>query len=186
MSAARKFIAIFVPRSPDDGNIVSAVTPHLVVALTLLLSSVVGQSGHALADRTFTATVVAIHDGDTISVRTSRETIRIRLEGVDCPEYRQPYSARAKRFTSELVYRREVTVEGRGDDQYGRLLARVRVGGAELNEALVRNGLAWHYQRGAIDRALADAEKTARAARAGLWADPNPIPPWLWRREHPR
>lgn len=169
-----ELVAKSVPRSPDDGNIVSAVTPHLVVALTLLLSSVDAQSGHALADRRFTATVVAIHDGDTISVRTSRETIRIRLEGIDCPEYRQPYSARAKRFTSELVYRREVTVESRGEDQYGRLLARLRVDGVEVNEALVRNGLAWHYQRGAIDRALADAEKTARAARAGLWADPHP------------
>ncbi len=168
----------------DDGNIVSTVTPHLVFAL--LLSSLVGQSGHALADRTFTATVVAIHDGDTISVRTSKETIRIRLEGIDCPEYRQPYSSRAKRFTSEMVYRKEVTVEGRGEDKYGRLLARIRTGGVELNEALVRNGLAWHYQRGAIDRPLADAEKTARAARAGLWADPHPVPPWLWRREHPR
>ena len=75
------------------------------------------------------------------------ETIRIRLEGIDCPEYRQPYSARAKQFTAELVHRKDVTVDGRGEDQYGRLLARVRVGGVEVNEALVRNGLAWHYQR---------------------------------------
>lgn len=137
-----------------------------------------------VADRPFTATVVAVHDGDTISVRTATETIRLRLEGIDCPEYKQPYSARAKQFTSDLVYRRQVTVEGRGRDQYDRLLARVRVSGIEVNEALVRNGLAWHYQRGAIDRALADAERTARATGAGLWADKNPVPPWLWRREH--
>lgn len=137
-------------------------------------------------DRSFTATVVGIHDGDTISVRTSQETIRIRLEGIDCPEYRQPYSARAKRFTSDMAYRKQVTVEGRGEDQYGRLLARVRVGGVELNEALVRHGLAWHYQRAEIDRALADAERVARASRAGLWADQNPVAPWRWRRDHPR
>ena len=170
-----------------DGNIVSAVTPLFVLLITCLLVQ-----APAIAQRPrdshaqFTATVVGIHDGDTISVRTARETIRIRLEGVDCPEYRQPYSARAKQFTSGMVYRRQVTVEGRGEDQYGRLLARVRVGGVELNEALVRHGFAWHYQRAHIDRALVDAERSARASRVGLWADPKPIAPWRWRGDHAR
>lgn len=150
------------------------------MTLLLLLLLAIG-----VADRPFTATVVAVHDGDTISVRTATQTIRLRLEGIDCPEYKQPFSARAKQFTSNRVYRRQVTVEGRGRDQYDRLLARVRVDGVELNEALVRAGMAWHYQRGEVDRALADAERTARGARAGLWADAKPVPPWLWRREHP-
>jgi micrococcal nuclease len=159
------------------------VTPLLVALLAVVAGVVVSAQGRQ-PGRSFSATVVAIHDGDTISVRTARETIRIRLEGIDCPEYRQPYSARAKQFTSQLVFSKEVTIDDRGEDQYGRLLARVRVDGIEVNEALVRNGLAWHYQRGAIDRALADAERTARAARTGLWADANPVPPWRWRRDH--
>ncbi len=158
----------------------------LLIAAGLLVPALAIAQRPSGSDRSFTATVVGIHDGDTISVRTSSQTIRIRLEGIDCPEYRQPYSARAKQFTSGLVYRKQVMVDGHGEDQYGRLLARVRVDGVELNEALVRNGLAWHSQRGAIDRALADAERTARAARTGLWADPNPVPPWAWRRDHPR
>jgi endonuclease YncB( thermonuclease family) len=171
----------------DDGNIVSVVTLHQVFVLALFLVVPYGHAQPAPAvSRQFTGTVVAIHDGDTISVRAGRETIRIRLEGIDCPEYRQPYSARAKQFTAELVHRKDVTVDGRGDDQYGRLLARVRVGDVEVNETLVRNGLAWHYQRREIDPALAAAERSARAARIGLWADPNPVPPWRWRRDHPR
>ena len=176
-----------MPTVDDDGNIVPVVTLHQVFVLASILVPAHGQSQPAPAvPRQFTGTVVAIHDGDTISVRTTRETIRIRLEGIDCPEYRQPYSARAKQFTAELVHRKDVTVDGRGEDQYGRLLARVRVGGVEVNEALVRNGLAWHYQRAEIDPALAAAERAARAARVGLWADPNPVPPWRWRRDHPR
>ena len=172
-------------RAIDDGNIVAVVTPLLVALLAFVAGVAAPAQGRQQTGRSFSATVIAIHDGDTISVRTTRATLRIRLEGIDCPEYRQPYSARAKQFTSQLVYGKEVTIDDRGQDQYGRLLARVRMNGVEVNEALVRNGLAWHYQRGAIDRALADAERTARAARAGLWADPNPVPPWRWRRNHP-
>ena len=176
-----------MPSLDDDGNIVSAVTlPQVFVLSSLLLPASAHLQRAPAVQRSFSASVVAIHDGDTISVRTSRETIRIRLEGIDCPEYRQPYSARAKRFTSDLVYRKTVTVESRGEDQYGRLLARVRVNGVEVNEALVSNGLAWHYQRAEIDPALSRAERTARAARVGLWADPKPVAPWHWRREHPR
>lgn len=155
----------------------------IVSTLALLLAITAACESAA---QTFTGTVVAVHDGDTISVRTRRETIRIRLEGIDCPEYRQPFSARARRFTSGMVHRRTVTVEPRGRDQYDRLLARVRVDGIELNEALVREGLAWHYAGRAPDRVLADAERAARTARVGIWSQPNPVPPWEWRRQHPR
>lgn len=128
-------------------------------------------------------TVVAVHDGDTISVRTRDATIRVRLYGIDCPEYRQPFSARARQFTSKMVFKRDVTVRGEGTDQYDRLLGRVFVDGVELNEALVRSGLAWHYEIRVSDRALAEAERYARAARVGIWSQANPVPPWRWRRQ---
>ncbi|HEY8537040.1 MAG TPA: thermonuclease family protein, partial [Vicinamibacterales bacterium] len=153
----------------------------VIVAVALALSG--AAAGETVAQN-FTATVVAVHDGDTITVRSGRQTIRIRLEGIDCPEYRQPFSARARRFTSEMVHRRTVTIEPRGRDQFDRLLARVYVNGIELNEALVRNGLAWHYAGRTPDPKLAAAERAARAARVGLWSQKNPVPPWEWRRRH--
>jgi endonuclease YncB( thermonuclease family) len=30
---------------------------------------------------------------------------------------------------------------------------------------------------------LAEAEKAARAAKRGMWADENPTAPWDWRRD---
>ncbi len=56
------------------------------------------------------------------------------------------------------------------------------VGELDVNLEMVRRGLAWHYKRYSTDPALADAEAAARARRAGLWADPAPVPPWSYRR----
>lgn len=156
----------------------------VVAVLSLGIAAAV-VSGQGVSE-VFDAVVVAVHDGDTISVRTGATTRRLRLIGIDCPEVRQPFSARAKRFTSDLVFGRTVRVEGHGLDRYDRLLARVRVDGTDVNEALVRAGMAWQYAFGTPDLVLAEAERTARASRTGLWADPDPVPPWRWRREHPK
>ncbi len=34
------------------------------------------------------------------------------------------------------------------------------------------------YRRYTNDQSLSDLEEEARVARRGLWADPDPIPPW--------
>jgi endonuclease YncB( thermonuclease family) len=73
------------------------------LALLVFLVAFVGEAlppQARAAETTLHGTVVAIHDGDTISIRTATETLRVRLYGIDCPEYRQPFSQRARRFTS--------------------------------------------------------------------------------------
>ena len=51
-----------------------------------------------------------------------------------------------------------------------------------LTEKLLRAELSWHYKRYSKDRDLAILEQEARGNKKGLWTDPNPIPPWKWRR----
>jgi micrococcal nuclease len=140
-------------------------------------------AGPASADN-LTGTAVVVHDGDTVSVRTARGLVRVRLEGIDCPELAQRGGREARAFTEHLVIGREVRVETHGVDQYDRVLGRVFVNGTDVNVALVRAGMAWRYERGHDDRLLVEAERSARAAHAGLWADADPEPPWQWRREH--
>ena len=58
--------------------------------------------------------------------------------------------------------------------------------GRSLNQELVRQGMAWHYRRYAPhDSTLSRRESEARAARRGLWSQPNPVPPWEWRSRGP-
>ena len=47
---------------------------------------------------------------------------------------------------------------------------------------MVQEGWAWHYVQYSKDALLAKAEKEAREAKRGLWAGPNPIPPWEYRK----
>jgi len=54
--------------------------------------------------------------------------------------------------------------------------------GRVINEELVQAGLAWWYRRySPNDERLAQLEADAKAAKRGLWADAEPVPPWEWR-----
>ena len=136
----------------------------------------------AFAD--FSGKVVAVKDGDTLEVLTNRVPVRVRLYGIDCPEKGQAFGQKAKRFTSDLVFGKTVKVREKDRDRYGRTVGEVIIeDGRSLNRELVRAGLAWWYQRYAPKEAdLQALERDARKARAGLWADADPVPPWKWRK----
>lgn len=125
--------------------------------------------------------VVAVIDGDTIGVLHDGREERIRLADIDAPEKGQPYGQASKQALSELVFNREVLIEPRSTDRYGRTVARVRLGEVNVEAEQVRLGLAWYYLRYGQDPPLIALEQSARAAQRGLWAEPSPCPPWDWR-----
>lgn len=108
---------------------------------------------------------------------------------VDAPESSQlcrgddslPYRCGAK-AASELdgfIAGRAVSCEAVGRDVYGRTVATCSVAGVDLNEWLVRGGLAFDwpkYSRGKYDRAQHEAEHAGR----GMWAG-SYVAPWLYR-----
>ena len=154
-------------------------TQCLILGLGLLLLS---PGIHAQVSKTFSGEVVGVTDGDTISVMRGGQAVRVRLDGIDCPEAKQDFSQRARQLTSSLVFGKVVTVNVLDVDRYGRLVGRVLVDGTDLSVALVQQGLAWHYTQYSNDPVLANAEVAARAARIGIWSQPSAIPPWDFRR----
>jgi endonuclease YncB( thermonuclease family) len=133
------------------------------------------------------ALVVGVTDGDTIKVLRNGRHEALRLHGIDAPEKGQAFGQRAKQFTSGLAFGKTVAVRVRGLDRYGRTIGDVVLpDGRNLNQEVVRAGYAWWYRRYSADQRLAALEAEARAARRGLWADPNPQPPWEWRKGRPR
>ena len=139
-------------------------------------------AGAAHAD--FTARVVHVLDGDTLTVVARGREVRIRLWGIDAPEHGQPWSRSARDALATRALHREALVVERGIDAYGRTLARVSVGGVDLAEAQLRDGYAWVYRRYASDERLLALENDARAARRGLWSRADAEAPWRWRERH--
>ncbi len=87
--------------------------------------------------------------------------IKIRLEGIDCPESNQDFGNRAKQAVSELCFGKEVEIVKSGVDRYGRTLGYVIVGKLNVNKELLKQGLAWHYKYYNKDEELAKLEHTA-------------------------
>lgn len=136
----------------------------------------------ALAD-TFTGKVVSVVDGDTLNVMTGDSKERVILYGIDCPELAQPFGEEARKFTDDRCFKKNVTIDEKGHDSRGRLIAVVTLSdGTQLNQELVKQGLAWWSDKYAPeDQTLQSLHKEAKSARRGLWSAPNPIPPWIFR-----
>jgi micrococcal nuclease len=67
-------------------------------------------------------------------------------------------------------------------DRYGRTIGMVTIDGVNVNEALLEAGLAWHYKTYDKNPDWAKLENQAKRDKRGLWVQPNPIPPWDWRK----
>jgi endonuclease YncB( thermonuclease family) len=130
----------------------------------------------------FGGKVVGVKDGDTIEVLFEGKSQTIRLVDIDCPEKKQAFGAKAKQFTSDFCFGKEVSIESNGKrDRYNRILGTVYVENKNLNQELVKAGLAWHYRKYSDKQIFADLEQTARENKIGLWADSDPIAPWDFR-----
>jgi endonuclease YncB( thermonuclease family) len=127
----------------------------------------------------------SIIDGDTLEIHGTR----IRLWGIDAPESSQlcrgdgsiqyRCGAKAANELDAFIARRPVDCSPVSLDQYRRTVAVCSIGGVDIAEWLVRNGLAldWPtYSKGKYDGAQREAEHAGR----GIWAG-SYVEPWLFR-----
>lgn len=143
---------------------------------------------HCACADTIQGRVVAIADGDTVTVLDrSNQQHKIRLAGIDAPEKAQPFGQRSKEHLSSLVFDRQVTAECGKRDRYRREVCKILIDGVDANLEQVTAGVAWWYRAYAKEQSADDqaayekAEKAATDARLGLWRDASPVAPWEWR-----
>lgn len=125
------------------------------------------------------ALVVRVSDGDSLVVSIDGLEQRVRLLGVDAPEFGECGFEAAGNRLRELVDDQtvEIIADAHADavDRHGRLLGYVEVTGADAGLTLIQEGLvaAWwpasavEPERGADYRR---AQRAAEAAGLGSWA----------------
>jgi endonuclease YncB( thermonuclease family) len=161
---------------------------HVRTTLLLFLIAAAGlfafQAQPSNPPKPFTAKVIEVTDGDTIKVEHEGHRYVVRLETIDAPEITQAFGPEAKKALTAKISGKEVKIVWKKDDKYKRILGEVFLGDRRLSLEMVAEGYAWHYVQYSNDPLLANAEKEARDAKKGLWADAKPIPPWEFRAKH--
>ena len=121
------------------------------------------------------AEYVKVVDGDSLEIGARR----IRLLGIDAPEYKQycftqdkqkyDCGREAKRYLYELLKRQNYQLDCRKQkyDRYDRELAVCFSGGQNLNLAMIEAGWAVAYRT--HKQAYLAAEKQAKQAKVGVW-----------------
>ena len=137
----------------------------------------------------FSARVIRVVDGDSVNVLRlpEKEELKLRLYGIDAPEWKQAYGKESKdALKGHLGQNTEVLVKVLDKDRYGRLICNLHLNSEDIsvNEWMVSKGNAWHYVKYAPDDInLQQAEKNARKNKLGLWSLETPIPPWEFRKK---
>lgn len=164
------------------------MSPGPLLALCLVVSCALPVSAGVQAEvsKPWSGTVTHVTDGDTLWVRPRQggSPRVIRIEGMDAPEICQAYGPAAREALAAQVQGRTVQVAPRRHDDYGRLLARLKVQGHDVGGWMVSHGQAWSYRYRRDRGPYVRQEAQARSAQLGLFADPSAEPPHEFRKRH--
>lgn len=134
-------------------------------------------------------------DGDSFVMATDAGDERLRLSGIDAPEYRQlcrrpsgaawPCGADSRAALAALLAEPDLACDIEAEDRFARKLARCRTARTpDIGAAMVAAGLAITNGRGEFPDYWLE-EQRAEAAKRGLWQGSFERPA-DWRRANPR
>lgn len=136
--------------------------------------------------RSFIGKVTEVLDGDTVYVTPKGGARkRVVLDRIDAPEFDQPFGEESKRLLTDLVLGKTVDVKWSQRDSkgttFGVLFVKHEKGAVDVNLSMILSGAAWYGGNADDIPAYPKAEANARAAKIGLWSQPDPVKPADWR-----
>ena len=172
-------------------------------AFCLLIATII--CAHCVHAGNQPGNAVKVLDGDTImavgvdaSGKESGKPGTMGIRGIVAPALDQPFGRQAHDRLKELVEGKGVLWNGpvpRAHKQGFAVFFRA-ANGDSLAKLMLSEGLAWvveaeledkHAKPSDVRKLVPDAaawisaEREAREAKRGLWADKEPVPPWEWR-----
>jgi endonuclease YncB( thermonuclease family) len=156
-------------------------------------------AGMSLTETRLWGTVRAVKSAHEITVVSpDLGPLEVRLIGIVLPVAPQPgskgdaadgqlFGSQAIDYLRDLILNKQVELTTYGKDRTGRLLSVVWLGEINVNVTMVKEGLAWMdpaVSVSSVRAALIVEERQAQVGKYGLWAFPNPEPPWEFRRRN--
>ena len=131
----------------------------------------------------------SVHDGDTLRVRSSNgQVLKIRFACIDAPELKQQLGQESRDYLRSLVNEAgsKVRIQIVDTDRYERSVAEVWVKKGLVQSYMTSNGMAFAYDQYKKNcphwNSVKSAEQVAINSKLGVWASPNFIKPWDWRK----
>lgn len=130
--------------------------------------------------------VTHVIDGDTLMVRPALggKPVKLRIDGIDAPEICQAGGRAARAALASRVAKRTIRVTVKRRDDYGRSVSSVHLGNEDIAGWMVGQGHAWAYGYGREGGPYLALQAQAKTANRGLHAEPQALPPRLFRWQH--
>jgi micrococcal nuclease len=113
--------------------------------------------------------VVEVVDGDTFQLQSGK---RVRLMGVDAPEYDRCGGEEAKQRLKELIEGEKVALKEEVTEAYGRSLALVYQGKKFINQMMLEEGWArTDYRKNSQREVLTQAFHQGQESKKGIWSE---------------
>ncbi len=113
-------------------------------------------------------TVVEVSDGDTFQLASGK---RVRLMGVDAPEFERCLGKEAKQKLAGLILNKKVGLKEEVKEAYGRSLALVYLDGKLINKIILENGFGrTDYRKNSQRDVLTAAFHSAQKQKIGIWS----------------
>lgn len=132
----------------------------------------------------FSGKVVAVADGDSLTVLVDQRQVVVDLAEIDAPELKQSFGRESRQSLVDLCLGNQALVRAPAPDRQGRSIGQVDCSGTHVNAEQVRRGMAWVYRRSPKSTPpLYFLQDEAQRKREGLWTAKSPVPPWTWRKD---
>jgi len=127
-------------------------------------------SPHKQIVNNFTATIVKVHDGDTVTLQAPFRDFNFpfRIKGIDAPELSAPGGEAARDYLKERIEGKlaEIIIDPKQRvEKWGRLLGDIIVAGTVASEEMLTTGNAWLFE----DRRPGEIENANKTLNVEKW-----------------
>ena len=165
-------------RKLRNGVLIATIAVGMLTVLGLKLIGRGKVHQAEIVQRSYPVRVISVVDGDTfLGLDDGGDTLTYNVYSIEAPEIEQPQGYEARKYLYNMILQRrvEVTPKGGRTPQGVRVIATTR-DNDDVADLMLRSGFAWYRN--------IRSERFAQEEGVGIWASPDHVAPWEWRKRH--